>query len=222
MLPTPDYGAIVRRDVTRPFRRGASVRKALTVLIASTGLLLGLDVTVPVSASAQGYAFNPYVIPANAQYICDGASQGSCASLPVGGAIFNGANLFAIGMGGAWRWDVVNIGTVNGNFTDGYINNALNGQDILQISLIDTSQGVECLANSAGGATLQTCNFNSLTPAQLWVADPAHDTLVNIGRSNDKDDWEVLCNPGGGNPLIITTRDACTTYHEQWGSVYPA
>jgi hypothetical protein len=44
---------------------------------------------------------------------------------------------------------------------------------------------------------------------------------VNIGRSNDKDNWEVLCNPGGGNPLIITTRDACTTYHEQWGSVYP-
>jgi len=43
-------------------------------------------------------------------------------------------------MGGAWRWDVVNIGTVNGNFTDGYINNALSGQDILQISLLDTSQ----------------------------------------------------------------------------------
>src|SRR5579872_4905566 len=125
MLTRPHYGAVVRRDVTRPFRRGALVRKTLTVLIASTGLLLGLGVAVPVSASAQGYAFNPYVIPANAQYICDGASQGSCASLPAGGAIFNGANLFAIGMGGAWRWDVVNIGTVNGNFTDGYIKNAL-------------------------------------------------------------------------------------------------
>lgn len=61
------------------------MRKALTALIASTGLLLGLGVAMPVSASAQGHAFNPYVIPADAQYICDGASQGDCASLPVEG-----------------------------------------------------------------------------------------------------------------------------------------
>jgi hypothetical protein len=185
--------------------------------------MLGVDVTMPVAASAQGYFFNNYVIPASAQYVCDGASQGSCASLPKGGAIFDGANLFAVGMGsGAWRWDVVNIGTVNsGTFTDGYIDNALSGQDILQISLLDTSQGSFCMANSAGGAILKICNFNSSTPSQLWVADPKHDYLVNIGRSNDKDNWEVLCNPGGGNPLIITTREACTTYHEQWGSVYP-
>jgi hypothetical protein len=197
------------------------MRKTLIALIACTGLLLGVSVTVPVSASAQGYYLNPYVIPANAQYVCDGASQGSCASLPVGGGISDGANLYAIGFSGAWRWDVVNIGTVNGDFAYGPINNALNGQDILQISLLDESKGPKCLANSSGDATLQACNFNSPPRAQQWVAYPAHDTLVNIGRSNDKDNWEILCNPGGGNHLIVTTRDACTTYHEQWGSVYP-
>jgi hypothetical protein len=93
-------------------------------------------------------------------------------------------------------------------FTDHYIDNQLAGQPILKIAL-HFNNGY-CNGNSAGADDLKICNGSA---SEQWVSDPQNAYLVNIGRSNDQDNWEVLCNPGGGARLVIGTRDSCSTFH---------
>jgi hypothetical protein len=135
----------------------------------------------------------------------------------MGGAVNDYAPIYAIGINnGAWKWDVSVVDYVTSStFTDHYIDNQLAGQPILKIAL-HFNNGY-CNGNSAGADDLKICNGSA---SEQWVSDPQNAYLVNIGRSNDQDNWEVLCNPGGGARLVIGTRDSCSTYHKQWASVF--
>ncbi len=182
--------------------------KLLTGIFAATGLVL--------AAVAPAQAANPpqHVVSGSAQLICDGDGLGSCKSLPIGGVVMDLGPIFAVNGNGAWRWDVSRVGTVTSStFSYTPIDNQLAGQPILKIAL--HFDNFFCNGNSGGSDLLKVCDGSA---SELWVADPGNAYLVNVGRSNDQDNWEVLCNPGGGGQLVIGTRDSCTTYHEQWAS----
>jgi hypothetical protein len=149
-------------------------------------------------------------------YICDGGGAGFCKSLVPHATPFDLESVFAVPMnGGAWRWDLYDVGTVNsGTFTDHYIDTALAGLAIYNFAL--HADPAFCNGNSDGGDVIKFC---SSAASEEWVFEPTHGFLVNVGRSNDKDNWEVLCNPGGGGQLVIGTRDSCTTYHRDWAIV---
>jgi hypothetical protein len=200
------------------------MRKLLTGLFTATGLALAAVVPAQATANAAPptqaiskvqLGIPELVQPGGPQHICDGNGAGSCKSLPRGGGVFNNAPVFAVGVNnGAWLWDNIQVGSVNGTtFTYQPIDNALRGQPILEIELhYDNSF---CNANSAGTDVINLC-FGS--PAQKWVSDPQNNYLVNVGRSNDKNNWEVLCNPGNSGQLVIGTRDSCSDYHKQWAT----
>lgn len=176
----------------------------------SITILLGIAMTLPgvlltgAPAHAVGTSFTGY--------LCDGNGTGSCKSLTPGIMPAAGEQIIAVGESSAWRWDFVTVSFVtNTTFTDGFIDSALLNQPIYELQLHDAP--IYCNGNTDGGDWLKSCDGSA---SELWVRDPANGHFVNVGRSNDKDNWEVLCNPGGGNPLGIGTRDSCTPYHEEW------
>jgi hypothetical protein len=196
------------------------MRKLLTGVLLAAGLALAAAVPAQAAPNAAAPAQTPaFTTSGTPQYICDGAGAGSCKSLLPGAAVYNFEPIYAIGRNsGAWRWVVTQVGTVTrSTFSYQPIDNQLLGQPILEIQLYASSS--YCNGNSGGADVLKTCG-TPLPASEQWVSDPSTLTLVNVGRSNDQDNWEVLCNPGGGGQLVIGTRDSCTTYHEQWSSVF--
>jgi hypothetical protein len=183
----------------------------------SITILLGVIMTLPaiLLTGAPAHAASPAATTGTefTAYLCDGNGAGSCKSLTPGITPAPGEQIFAVGeSSGAWRWDVVTVSYVTSTtFTDGYIDSALLNQPIYELHL--HAEDIYCNGNTDGGDWLKSCDG---TTSELWVRDPANGDFVNVGRSNDKDNWEVLCNPGGGNQLVIGTRDSCTTYHEEW------
>jgi hypothetical protein len=152
-------------------------------------------------------------------YWCDGNGAGYCTTLyPGGQGVYQGEPVEAYPVSaGLWRWDLYRHGYVGkSTFTDGYIYNALGGLPIYVMQLHAFTN--YCERNSAGGDVVNLC-ASPAAPAEEWVSDPSTGYLVNVGRSNDQDNWEVLCNPGGELQLTVTTRDACTNYHKEWAWV---
>ncbi|HEX6521234.1 MAG TPA: hypothetical protein VF070_14685 [Streptosporangiaceae bacterium] len=188
------------------------MRRSITILIA--GIFVILTAALPARAAER--VIPPITQPT--EYLCDGNGVGDCKSLPPHGSVVDGARIFAVARNsGAWRWDVFPDGLVENNFTYPPLNNQLNGQTIWVLKLHANNNF--CNGNSGGADILKDCSNQVFPPSEQWVLDPSNHYFVNIGRSNDKDNWEVLCNPGGGGPLVIGTRDSCTTYHEQWNFV---
>lgn len=160
-------------------------------------------------------------------YLCDGNGSGSCMSLPSGACYycFSQQALYAVGKdAGAWTWWELqgpSVGsTSNYVFKDDYIEDALAGQPTWAYILRAAPDEHGCAANAAGGAVMNYstlgCGFDN---DETWVYDPETGWVVNFGRSNDQDNWEILCNPGGGAQLTVTTRDGCSSYHEEWAIV---
>lgn len=148
-------------------------------------------------------------------YLRDGNGAGDAASVfPNIGNPDNQA-LFPEPVSVAWRWDMYDEGTVpHGTFSYGPLANATANDDWYIFTLF-ASQGY-CMTNSTGGAASQPCVG---TRDQEWVFDPPTGYWINVGRSNDKNNWEILCNPGSSSPsgeLTVTTRDNCSDYHEEW------
>lgn len=181
------------------------MRKVITALLTCAVLAL------PLAAAAAASAQTPY-------YVCDGNGAGTCMSLPAHATPAHGEHLISLGAdAGAWRWIVGTesyVGDPGYTFSYGPLENQLQGQPVFVFQLY--ANDYYCAANSDGGAVINPC---SSALDQAWVLDPANGYLVNMGRSNDKDNWEVLCNPGIGDELVIGTRDSCTTYHEEWAIV---
>jgi hypothetical protein len=177
----------------------------ITTLALPGVLLTGTPAHAAAPAATTGTSFTAY--------LCDGNGVGSCRSITPGITPAPGEQIFGIGeSSGAWRWDFAVVGYVNSTtFTDGYIDNALNNQPIYDVYL--HGQSIFCNGNTDGGDWLKSCDGSA---SELWVRDPANGYFVNVGRSNEKDNWEVLCNPGGHGQLVIGTRDSCATYHEEW------
>lgn len=116
---------------------------------------------------------------------------------------------------GYWNWNFVQCCVVHRDtFKYTPIYNALHGQAVLQFTLAATSNPTLELNNHAGTADFINAGTNGSNA--LWVYDSATGWLVNIGRSNDMDNWEVLCGHGVGSAATITTRNACT--HKSWES----
>jgi hypothetical protein len=180
-------------------------------------VLLGIAMVIPgvLLAGPAAHAANPGAAVGSSftGYLCDGNGAGSCKSLTPGIMPAPGEQIFAVGeSSGAWRWDFVTVSFVTSTtFTDGFIDNALLNQPIYELQL--HAAPIYCNGNSDGGDWLKSCDGSA---SELWVRDPSNGHFVNVGRSNDKDNWEVLCNPGGGAQLVIGTRDSCTPYHEAW------
>jgi len=182
------------------------MRKVIIALLTCT--VLALPLVMAAAASAQ-----------TPVYVCDGIGEGICMSLKAGATLAPDENLISLGENaGAWRWIVSTVSYVGEepgyDFSYGPLENQLEGQPVLVFKLYADDH--YCAANSDGGAVINTCNTSL---EQAWVLDPTNHYLVNMGRSNDKDNWEVLCNPGIGDKLVIGTRDSCTTYHEEWAIV---
>jgi hypothetical protein len=195
------------------------MRNLLTGVLLAAGLALAA--TAPAQAASNAAAPPPtstYTASGTPEYICDGAGLGSCKSLHPGSQVYNYEPIYAVGVNsGAWRWVVTQVGTVTSStFTYQPIDNQLSGLPILEIALYANSS--YCNGNSGGADVLKTCD-TPLPASERWVQDPSTLTFVNVGRSNDQGNWEVLCNPGGGGHLVIGTRDSCSTYHEQWAIV---
>jgi hypothetical protein len=211
-----------------------STRRRTRRVALAAALLAGLALTVattsasaaPTTAAVSGTPARPFTAdtgPAGGVflrtvYICDGAGQGYCKSLQPNAPTYPFEPVVVVGRNnGAWRWDVYDMGPVtDSTFTYAPLRNQLQGQRILVFDL--HAHPEYCNGNSGGGDVIKTpCTDPS--PSDKWVLDPTNSYLVNVGRSNDKNNWEVLCNPGGGGQLRIDTRDSCTTYHKQWGFV---
>ena len=169
-------------------------------------IVLVFAIASPAGASASG----------GRTYLCQAGTTSGCKSLLPGASVFDGEQINAIAVDkGAWTWEALNEGTVNSStFTYAPIDNALNGDTIWFLKLYANQN--YCNGNSAGADLLRKC---VVVPAQLWVLDPSNGYFVNIGRSNDKDNWEVLCYPGGGFALVIGTRDSCPNPGKEWSFV---
>lgn len=211
------------------------MRRLVTALLACAALALPLGVASGSSALAAPHRAHisqrqlgrpagaaPHQRLARAGiFWCDGDGFGSCMSLIPGGCdTCDESALFAYGKtAGAWTWveePGPTVGTGNYIFKDQSIESALAGQPTETFRLW-AAQNDDCAANLDGGAVIRFSNLGcSLDKAQTWVYDLKTDWLVNMGRSNDEDNWEILCNPGGGGQLTVTTRDSCSTYHSQW------
>lgn len=191
------------------------MRRLIVALLAGTVLVLPLAAATYAQAAQHRPRTADSAVADSPVYVCDGDGSGSCMSLPVNGTAAPGSPLYAVGeSAGAWRWnDVVwaHVGDPGFTFSDPYIENALLHQPVYLFQLY--AKPTLCSANSGGGDFANTC---TALPDQMWVFDPVNHYLVNMGRSNDKDNWEVLCNPGSSSQLVIGTRDSCSTYHEQW------
>ncbi len=187
------------------------MRKVVTALLA--GIALALPAVPAVSAQAAHYRLR---VSQTAVYVCDGNGAGSCMSLEPHATPAAGEHLISVGKSaGSWRWiegTESDVGDGIYTFSYGPLENQLQGQPVHTFDLNGST--AFCAANSAGGAVINPC---SSALDQAWVFDPTTHTLVNMGRSNDQDNWEVLCNPGTGKQLLIGTRDSCSTYHEEWG-----
>lgn len=190
------------------------MRRIVVTLLSGAALVVPLVLGTGAQVQAATISSPVFI---NTGYWCDGNGSGSCMSLkPHTGVPPVPAPVFAYGISaGAWQWDLYQDGNVGANtFTYGPEENALDGLPIYILKL--HADNSDCNRNSAGGDVINTCDFS---PAEQWVSDGNTGYLVNVGRSNDQDNWEVLCNPGGGGQLLITTRDACTTYHKEWAEV---
>jgi hypothetical protein len=189
------------------------MRKVITALLACTALALPL-VT---AASAQAARHRPQITQTPV-YVCDGNGAGTCMSLEPHATPAHGEHLVSVGpSAGAWRWiegTESSVGTAPYIFSYGPLESQLRHQPVHVFDLNGST--AYCAANSAGGAVINDC---SSALDQAWVFDPTTHTLVNMGRSNDEDNWEVLCNPGTGKQLVIGTRDSCSAYHEEWAVV---
>lgn len=171
------------------------MRKLAMVLFTSIGLLLSLG--LPLSAPAQA-APSDFL---GTYYLCDGNGSGYCMSLVPFAVPLNLEQLFAIAKnGGAWRWDVYRH--VSGNGT-------------IYITFVLHADTNFCAGNSGGSAYIKTCDGSA---SETWQYYP-NEEYANVGRTNDQGTKEVLCNPGGGNQLVIVKPGSCTSYHEQWGLV---
>ncbi len=147
-------------------------------------------------------------------YLQDGNGAGDAASLMPNAPSNQLENLFAEPVSVAWRWDMYNIGPViSGTFTYGPLENATlaDHDDILDFVLHANNN--ECMENDSGEAVSDTCTGGK---REQWVYDPPTGYWINVGRSNDENNWEILCNPGGGGALYVGTRDSCSDYHEEW------
>lgn len=187
------------------------MRKVITALLTCTALCLSLATAG--TASAQVIP-RPQVLQAQV-WVCDGNGAGSCMSLKSGATEAPGEKLISLGINaGAWTWlwgIEANVGQGKFTFSYGPLENQLQGDPVYVFQLFADS--IYCAANSGGSAVINPCTG---ALAQAWVFDPANGYLVNMGRSNDQNNWEVLCNPGTGMDLYIGTRDSCTTYHKEW------
>jgi hypothetical protein len=155
--------------------------------------------------------------PCTTGYLQDGNGAGDAASLIPGVLASTNEPLLAEPVnGGAWRWDMYDEGLVqDGLFTDKSLESATqNAGDHVFLFRLHADTDF-CMVNSDGGAWSQDCNPTTGVRA-LWVFDSRTGYWINVGRSNDKGNREILCNPGGGGQLIITTADNCTDYHEEW------
>jgi hypothetical protein len=108
-----------------------------------------------------------------------------------------------------------------GTFTYEPLADATANDDEVVLELTASGFNSYCLGNEAGGAYSDYCGVYTLATAnQKWVYDPSTGYFINVGRSNDKQNWEILCNPASNNQLIITTRDNCSDYHKEWAFNY--
>ena len=119
---------------------------------------------------------------------------------------------------GLWKWEFTQAGTCHDCFTYGPINTALNGQPIWQIPLaasVGSVNGALLMNNNAGSVNLKTAGTGGSN--YFWVYDSSTGWWVNIGRSNSKNNWEVLCDPGNYDQETVTTRTGCARYNT-WGN----
>jgi hypothetical protein len=189
-------------------------RLALTLVIAAAMVSVAAPSSFASSAREAGHA-QADVTYTNPGYLRDGNGEGDAASLPVGWNDADPTPLFGVGVhAGAWRWNIIDLGPVPpGEFTYGPLQNTLtnDGAHIWLFELTDRT--TMCMANDNGGAYSEGCTF---TARDIWAYDPPSGYWVNVGRSNDEGNWEILCNPGESAGLTVTTRDSCTDYHEEW------
>jgi hypothetical protein len=190
----------------------ALLRLRLAVIVATTGTVAWLAAP-PSFASVQ--PGDPYTgcHPCTG-FLQDGNGVGDAAS-PVP-KIQNPDNtaLFAIPVnGGAWRWDLYELGQVSsGTFNDTGLATAT-AKDY-EYAFVLHAKTVDCMSNVNGGAySGRPCTYAA---RQTWVYDPDTGYWINVGRSNDEGTTEILCNSGGGGSIIITTPDGCSDYHEEW------
>jgi hypothetical protein len=177
-------------------------------------------VAPPSLASTQQHGVRPGLAAASLPgigYLRDGNGAGDAASPRPGVSDQVSQPLYAVGMSaGPWRWSATSfMGVSPGTFKYGPLENATlaDGDVIYVLELL--ANGNMCMGNSGGAAITEDCR-NGAPPRDQWVYDPPTGYWINVGRSNDQDNWEILCNPGGGQQLIVTTRDNCTDYHEEW------
>jgi hypothetical protein len=191
------------------------MRKVITALL--TCAVLALPLATAAGASAQATDHQPQ-IQQGPEYVCDGNGAGTCMSLPSGATPGNGLHLISLGaVAGAWRWIVgteAHVGDPGYTFSYGPLENQLQGKPVYVFQLYADTKF--CAQNAAGDAVIDPC---SSALRQAWVLDNSNGYLVNMGRSNDQDNWEVLCNPGTGKELVIGTRDSCSNYHKEWAIV---
>jgi hypothetical protein len=183
------------------------------LMLAAAACMIGLAAPPSLASTprAAGHGLALSAFP-TAGYLRDGNGAGDVASLKPKADDSVPEPLYAIPVnGGAWKWIIIDYAPASGSrFTYGPLSNATQGDQIYVLQLLDAYM---CMANSAGVVISEPCEFNA---RQEWVYDPPTGYWINIGRSNDQNNWEVLCNPGGGGQLVVTTRDQCSDYHEEW------
>ena len=189
-------------------------RLALMLAVAAASVLVAAPASFA-SPHVRGSDAQTAVTYTNPGYLRDGNGTGDAASLPVGWPANVPTPLFGVGVhAGAWRWNITDLGPVPaGEFSYGPLQNALTN-DHAHIWIFNLFANTNmCMANDNGGAFSDPCTY---TARDIWAYDPPSGYWVNEGRSNDKNNWEILCNPGGGAGLTVTTRNSCTDYHKEW------
>jgi hypothetical protein len=191
------------------------MKRLALILAASATIVSAAAPSSFASSRGRGVSDAQPAVTYTTGYLRDGNGAGDAASLPVGWPRNVPTPLYGVGVhAGAWRWNLTDLGPVPpGEFTYAPLQNALKN-DLAHIWIFylhaDTSM---CMANDNGGAFSEGCTH---TARDIWAYDPHSGYWVNVGRSNDKGNWEILCNPGGGAALTVGTRDSCTDYHKEW------
>lgn len=122
---------------------------------------------------------------------------------------------------GAWRWDDFVDGTVTSTtFKDKAIGKALAGKTIFYNELTACVGTCDLCMNLAPENNVQICEGDQ--GDQPMVLDPTTHWLVGVNASNKANNWMIVCNPGGGGQVEMTTRNHCSTFHSQWAFVTPA
>jgi hypothetical protein len=196
------------------------MRRAITILF--TGIALTLVIALPAGASARPAGT---LLRADAQpftsfpvrYLCDGDGKGSCKSLKPGATVSNNGRVYGVGENaGAWRWYRVVIGyTDSATFAYPPLEHQMGNHKPVYVLALKSAPDY-CNGDLSGKDVIMEFCESGTNSSEWWVLDTKNHYFVNIAASNSADNWEVLCNPGGGGQLTITTRDSCSTYHDQW------